>query len=83
MNIKVISPKYIRRFYKSVIKQHMLLKVNYEQIYLYEISFLPSDKILYGWVKKDVSSFAVENLNALLVSFEIALSYRHFYNALG
>ena len=80
MNIKVIRPKYIRRFHESVITQHMLLVVNYELIYLYELSYLSRNNIFYGWVKKGVSSFAGEILN---VSFEITLSYRHFYNVLG
>ena len=83
MNIKVMRPEYIRRFHESAIMQHMLLEVNYELIYLDEFSFSSRDNIFYGWGKKGVSSFIVENPNSFSVSFAIAFSDRHFYGALG
>ena len=83
MNIKVMRPEYIRRFHESAIMQHMLLEVNYE---LYNWTNSPSPlviKIFYGWRKKGVSSFIVENPNSFSVSFAIAFLDSHFYGALG
>ena len=74
MNIKVMRPEYIRRFHESAIMQHMLLEVNYELIYLDEFSFSSRDNIFYGWGRKGVSSFIVENPYSFSVSFAIAFS---------